>query len=142
MPMANIDNTHRFLLKAFICKVFVCGLWHQPLCHLFTSWMCAAHTHIHTTHHSHNTQHALKRQCHKHSHMHTNIRASSIFPLHESSCPDLAILMPGSYSMYVHLGTHTPAGSHQAGPVYTWTSRAGSIFHLPALIDMQYLSCL
>lgn len=142
--MASTDNTHRFLLKAVICKVFVCGLWHQPLCHLFTSWICTAHTHIHT--HPPFSQHTARTQTpmpqtHSHAHKHT-----CLFHF-----PHARELLPGpgrpdacSRSTRGHAGTLTvsPAGSRQAGPVHTWTGRAGNIFQLPTAIDMQDLSCL
>lgn len=30
--MPKPHDTYRFVLETFVCKVFVCGLWHQPFC--------------------------------------------------------------------------------------------------------------
>lgn len=88
--------------------------------------MYTAHRHIHTTHHSHNTRHALKHPCHKH------IR---VFIL-SYVCPDVCLfqlpsagnLLTGSghlntcpYSMGPRILLHTisPAGSYLAMPMST-----------------------
>lgn len=144
--MASTDHTPRFLLRAFICKVSVCGLRHQPLCHLFTSWMYTAHTHIHT--HPPFSQHTARTQTpmpqtHSHAHKHTCLfrfpRAGGLLPGpgHSDAC---------SRATCAHLRTlalsaaSTPPG--QARAHEDWESRKHFPPTHPAAIDMQHLSCL
>ena len=138
---AQTTQTHdiyRFMLEAFVYKVFVCGLWHQPLCHLFTSWMCIAHMHIHThppfSQHTACTQTPMP-QTYSCTHKHT-----CLFHVHHAwKLPTT----PGhSPCVDTHVLTLPPAGFWQAELTSTQTSGAGSGLRLSPVIDVQHLSCL
>lgn len=108
MPTARTGNIARLSPRAFYSKVFVSGLSRQPLCHLFTSWMCTAHTHIHT--HPPFSQHTARTQTpmpqtHSRAHKHACLFH---FPWeHDSTYLDLVTLRPAHAPICVHLGTHT-----------------------------------
>lgn len=88
--MPKPHDTYRFMLERFACKVPVCGLWHQPFCHLFTSCVQLICT-LTPTHHSQNTQHALEHPSHKRTQVPQNTCASPMVSVRESSPPRPAL---------------------------------------------------
>lgn len=70
----TLAHTSSRVETVFICEASVFSLWRQPLCFLFTSWMCGCVQLTHTftpTHHSHNTARTQTPKPRAHPHIRT-----------------------------------------------------------------------